>query len=345
MATKPKILFINMAKGFGGGEFYTEQLIRHLDGFDGYFLGKKSGKLPAYLQQHLPHIKVISLWQAIKLAWSDKSLIVHALDGRGAHFAGLFKRLFKAKSVITRQVNFAFKRKSSQKAYANADMLVGVSKQITENLAQLNPNTATVYGCLKPLQENAEFEQRYFSAPTSGLKIAQIGNFQAVKNFPLTIELARRNPTVQFYLVGSGELENELRIQVQGLANIAFIPFTPYVGSVLKHINLLIMPSHSEGLGMAILEAYQYGVPVLAHATGGIPEIVEDAKTGWLIQENQVEQYQIMLNTLLQSPQKLDECQQHIARFLQQHDFSAERMANEYAAIYRHILAKSARTA
>lgn len=341
MTTKPKILFINMAKGFGGGEFYTEQLLRHLDGFDCYFLGKKSGKLTAYLPQNLPNIKVLNLWQAIKLALSEKGLIVHALDGRGAHFAGLFKRFFGTKSVITRQVNFAFKRKSSQKAYANADKLVGVSKQIASNLAQINPNTATVYGCLKALQENAEFEQRYFSPPISGLKIAQIGNFQTVKNFPLTIELARQNPTVHFYLVGSGELEQTLKSQASGLENISFIPFTPYVGSVLKHIDLLIVPSHSEGLGMAILEAYQYRVPVIAHATGGIPEIVEDSKTGWLIQTNQVEQYQTTLDRLLSFPQLLDECKQHIADFLQKHDFSAERMATAYAEIYKQIFTNS----
>lgn len=337
MAHSCAILFINMAKGFGGGEFYTEQLIQNLTGYDCYFLGKRNGKLGQHLRQTAPQIQIVSIWQALKLVFRHKNLIIHALDGRGVHIAALLKKLTNRPLVITRQVGFSLKRKSSQKSYAAADMLVGVSRQISTNLAIFNPNIATVYGCLKPLQENAEFEQQWFSQKSSGLKIAQIGNFQAVKNFPLTIALAKQNPQVKFYLVGSGVLENELKIQANGLNNLTFIPFTPYVGSVLKHIDLLIMPSHSEGLGMAILEAYQYGVPVLAHATGGIPEIVEHENTGFLIQDNQIDAYQTILDRLIEEPEILSGLQQNAKAFLMQQDFSAQRMANEYHHIYQTI--------
>lgn len=338
MTNQPKILFINMAKGFGGGEFYTEQLIANLEGFDCYFFGKKSGKLSACFKKYYPQVKIVSLWGAIILALSDKKLIVHALDGRGAHFAGLFKRFFGIKSIITRQVNFAFKRKSSQKAYANADMLVGVSNCITQNLSVLNPNAQTVYGCLKPLQENAEFEQQFFANLSDSLKIAQIGNFQRVKNFPLTIELAKQNPNVHFYLVGSGELEQDLRFQANGLKNISFIPFTPYIGSVLKNIDLLIVPSHSEGLGMAILEGYQYQVPVIAHATGGIPEIVEHNQTGFLLNENKIEGYQFYLDKIKSDNSILQELSNNIQQYLADTDFSAIRMAKEYKMKYENLL-------
>lgn len=337
MAHTPAILFINMAKGFGGGEFYTEQLITNLQGYECYFLGKSSGKLGQHLHQTAPQVQVLSFWQALKLVFRHKNLIIHALDGRGAHLGALLKKLSKRPLVITRQVGFSLKRQSSVKSYVAADMLVGVSRQISENLATFNSNTKTVYGCLKPLQENVEFEQQWFSKQTSGLKIAQIGNFQAVKNFPLTIALAKQNPQMQFYLVGSGELENELKTQANGLSNVTFIPFTPYVGSVLKQIDLLIMPSHSEGLGMTILEAYQYSVPVLAHSTGGIPEIVEHENTGFLVRENQPDAYQTILDRLLEKPETLIVLRQNAKAFLTQRDFSAQRMTNEYRHIYQAI--------
>lgn len=337
MAHTPAILFINMAKGFGGGEFYTEQLITNLQGYECYFLGKRSGKLGKHLRQTAPQVQVLCFWQALKLVFRHKNLIIHALDGRGAHLGALLKKLSKRPLVITRQVGFSLKRQSSQKSYAIADKLVGVSRQISTQLAVFNTNTSTVYGCLKPLQENREFEQQWFSGQSSALKIAQIGNFQAVKNFPLTIALAKQNPSVQFYLVGSGELENALRTEAKGLDNVTFIPFTPYVGSVFKHIDLLIMPSHSEGMGMAILEAYQYGVPVLAHSTGGIPEIVEQGKTGYLVSPNQSEQYQSIIDQLMTHPELLTELHKHIQTYLQTHDFSVDRMVEEYDAIYRQL--------
>lgn len=341
MSQKQAVLFINMAKGFGGGEFYTEQLMKNVQGFDCYFFGKSSGKLVKHLRQNMPQIRVINFWQMLKLAFSHKNLIIHALDGRAVHIGALLKKLFHIPFVITRQVSFSLKRQSSQKSYALADRLVGVSKHISENLQVFNPNVSTVYGCLKPLEENAEFEQRWFTNKPNGLKIAQIGNFQAVKNFPLTIELAKRNPNISFYLVGSGELETELKNQAQKLNNVVFIPFTPYVGSVLKQVDLLIMPSHSEGLGMAILEAYQYHVPVLAHAIGGMPEIVEHNRTGFLISPNQSEQYQVILERLLaEPPTYFAELRQNISAYLTEKDFSAQRMAREYEVIYQQVLAK-----
>lgn len=339
MTTHKHILFINMAKGFGGGEFYTEQLIKNLndDQYTLYFFGKKGGKLSAHIKQHMPNVYILTIWQLIKLVFTHKHLIIHALDGRSAHIAGLFKRLLNKSSIITRQVNFPFKHRSSLKAYQTADMLVGVSQEITKNLTQLNPNCTTIYGCIKPLQENAEFEQQYFSQKNDKLKISQIGNFQTVKNFPLTIELAKHNPNIHFYLVGAGELEQDLKQQAAELDNVEFIPFTPYIGSVLKQTDLLIVPSHSEGLGMVILEAYQYQVPVIAHSTGGIPEIIDDQKTGFLVHKNCIEEYQLYLNKLIAQPNIIQALKSNIPYFLAQRDFSAQRMANQYRHIYQSI--------
>lgn len=337
MNNKSKILFINMAKGFGGGEFYTEQLIRHLDGYECYFFGKSSGKLAEYIKQTIPNVTVVNFLQLIRLCFLNRNMIIHALDGRGAHIANGIKRIFKNPTIITRQVNFPFKRESSKKAYKNADMLVGVSRKITEYLVTLNPHSHTIYGCLKPLQENQEFEQQYFSQKKAKLDIAQIGNFQTVKNFPLTIELARKNQDVHFYLVGSGELEIELKKQAENLNNITFIPFTPYIGSVLKNVDLLIMPSHSEGLGQAILESYQYKKAVIANAVGGIPEIVEHNVTGFLVEKNELEHYQRYLDKIKHNPEILKAFSNNIQIFLENNDFSAYRMAREYREKYEFL--------
>lgn len=337
MSQKQAILFINMAKGFGGGEFYTEQLIKNLEGYQCYFFGKSSGKLSSYLKKEMPSISVVNWIQLIKLVMFNRSIIIHALDGRGAHIAGIIKRIFKNPTMITRQVNFPFKRESSKSAYKNADMLIGVSHKITEYLKTLNPNSHTIYGCLKPLQENVEFEKTYFPTKNKKLSIAHIGNFQLVKNFFLTIELARHNPDIVFYLVGSGELENELKQKAKSLSNVIFIPFTPYIGSVLKYIDLLIVPSHSEGLGMTILEGYQYKKPVIAHSIGGIPEIVQHNQTGFLVEENKVENYQFYLDYIKSNESVLQEFSNNIQQYLIDTDFSAIRMAKEYSVKYEQF--------
>ncbi|MDO4697074.1 MAG: glycosyltransferase family 4 protein [Pasteurellaceae bacterium] len=337
---KTRVLFINMASGFGGGEFQTEQLMRGLNQLEHYelfFFGKSSGKLKKHLAQTAPFVQLVNLWQLLKLVLSKRSLIIHAQDGRGAHLAAILKKISGKPTVITRHVAFPFKRKSSTKSYQQADRLVGVSQKITEILKALNPNSQTIYGCIKPLQENPEFEQRYFSPQKAQFHIGHIGNFQPIKNFPLTIELAQHFPQHHFYLVGSGELENELKQQANGLNNLYFIPFTDHMGSVFKQLDLQLVPSHSEGLGGIILEGYQYQVPVIAHATGGIPEIVQQDKTGYLSEKNQLADYQAYLTELTTHPEKLNELKQQISQFCQQRNFTAERMAEEYHQLYQQF--------
>lgn len=338
---KPTILMINMASGFGGGEVQTEELMLNLTNYNLCFFGKSSGKFIARLKEKAPHIQIVNMWQMLRLVFRCPNLIVHAQDGRGAHIAGFLKKISGKPVVITRHVSFPFKRKSSLSSYQNANMLVGVSQQVTDNLKPLNTNYRTIYGCIKPLLEDAELEQKYF-AQKNGLSIAHVGNLQPVKNFQLTLSLAEKFSQIQFFIVGSGELEQELKQQAANLSNVTFIPFTPYIGSIFKQVDLQLVPSHSEGLGAVILEGYQYQVPVIAHQTGGVPEIVQNQRTGFLVENNDPIVYQQILTALLDSPQKLAELKQHVAQYIHEHDFSAQRMAREYEQVYSAVLGKRA---
>ncbi|MBV6541548.1 glycosyltransferase family 4 protein [Ursidibacter maritimus] len=340
VSTNKNILMINMASGFGGGEFQTEQLILSLKGYNIFFFGKSNGKLKRKLQETAPSVKILNCYQLFLLCLrtvKNKNLIIHAQDGRGAHIAGVLKRLFNIPIIITRHVSFPFKRKSSSYAYRSANAIIGVSKQITELLSPLNENSYTIYGCIKPLKENQLFEKTYFVDKTNKLSIAHIGNLQPVKNFELTIQLAANNPDITFYIVGSGELEHSLKHSAKNLCNVIFIPFTEYIGSVFKNIDLQIIPSHSEGLGGVILEGYKYKIPVLAHSTGGIPEIVEDRITGYLSHSNNIEDYQYYLDELKYNSKILSDFKTNISNFLAKNVFSADRMAEQYQDIYRKI--------
>ncbi|MGX2957033.1 glycosyltransferase family 4 protein [Ursidibacter arcticus] len=338
---KKNILFINMASGFGGGEYQTEQLILSLKEYNIYFFGKGNSRLSQKIKEKAPFVRVLNFYQLFFLglkALKNKNLIVHAQDGRGAHIAGILKRIFGLPTIITRHVSFPLKRKSSSYAYRSANALVGVSKQITEFLQTLNSNSHTIYGCVKPLYENELFEQNYFPYKKNGLSVAHIGNLQKVKNFELTIDLAANNPDINFYIVGSGELEIQLKYRAKHLSNVTFIPFTEYIGSVFKNVDIQIIPSHSEGLGGVILEGYTYKIPVLAHATGGIPEIVKTGITGYLSYTNNIDDYQDYLEQLKHNPDLLIQLKANIAEFLEKNSFSSDRMATQYQNIYNKIL-------
>lgn len=339
MNQQQNILFVNMASGYGGGEVQTEELIKYSSqSYTCYLLARRKSKLAQSLVDKNIRVQVLNFWQSLLLLWRTPNIVLHAQDGRSAHIVHLLHKLSTKPYLITRHVYKAFKRKSSTKAYQQANALVGVSQQITHRLKELNAKVHTIYGCIKPSQEDAAFEKKYFAQSKERLRIAHVGNLQEIKNHHLTIELAKHFPTIDFYIVGSGELEQTLKQQAQGLINVFFIPFTPFVGSVFKNVDLQILPSHLEGFGGVILEGYQYHVPILAHKIGGIPEIVEDGKTGFLIEGNALEAYKSILKQVLSGEISLEVLQSEIKRFNQEHDFSAQRMGEEYSAIYQSLL-------
>jgi len=87
-------------------------------------------------------------------------------------------------------------------------------------------------------------------------------------------------------ICGTGELENELRKLTKGLQiedKVKFIGFVPpeELPKYYAVADVFCRPSLTEGLGVSFLEAMGAGVPVIATPVGGIPDFLEEGKTGW----------------------------------------------------------------
>lgn len=98
----------------------------------------------------------------------------------------------------------------------------------------------------------------------------------------------------KFLIGGTGSLENEIQCEIEnmGLDNSVEIPgwippdrFVDY----LNRLKLYVFPSDSEGLPIGILEAMACGTPVLATSVGGIPDVIKDGETGFILENNSPE--------------------------------------------------------
>ncbi len=90
---------------------------------------------------------------------------------------------------------------------------------------------------------------------------------------------------VKLVIVGTGELEKKLRQETKELGlegQVTFAGFVPHseVPAYLQSANIFVRPSLSEGLGNSFLEAMAAGLPVVATPVGGIPDFLENGKTG-----------------------------------------------------------------
>lgn len=93
----------------------------------------------------------------------------------------------------------------------------------------------------------------------------------------------------KFEICGNGSLSGRLQQEVAELGLSDRFTFHGWVTGgakrdVLAGANVLVMPSHREGLPNAALEAMASGLPVLATRVGGLPDLVDHGRTGWLVE-------------------------------------------------------------
>jgi glycosyltransferase involved in cell wall biosynthesis len=129
-----------------------------------------------------------------------------------------------------------------------------------------------------------------FDRPVTRI-VAAAGRLSPEKGFAVLIEAASRvvhqNPAVGFVIFGDGMLRADLerRIQAVGLrGSVVLAGFRDDLDHFLPFVDLLAQASYTEGLPNVVLEAFAAGVPAVATAVGGTPELVQDGVSGVLVQ-------------------------------------------------------------
>lgn len=143
-------------------------------------------------------------------------------------------------------------------------------------------------GGFAPHKRTAEMRARLTGGHPEEPLVLFVGRISAEKSvertLPIMEALRERVPSARFALVGEGPLYNEMR----RVMDREWITFTGYLsGAELQAAyasgDALLFPSTTETLGFAALEAFASGVPVVAANAGGLPFVVADGETGFLV--------------------------------------------------------------
>lgn len=150
-------------------------------------------------------------------------------------------------------------------------------------------------------------------------------------------------PQAHLLLLGSGEMEKDLRRQSARLAldgAVTFAGFRPDAARYLSTMDVFVLSSVEEGLGTSILDAQAARVPVVGTTAGGIPEAVQHDRTGFLVPPGNAEALADAVLRLLQDPE-LSERMGQAGREWVKDRFSTTRMIEKTLAVYREFEGKA----
>lgn len=174
--------------------------------------------------------------------------------------------------------------------------------------------------------------------------IGWVGRMVPVKGLSTLLKAVAEiawTPSPALLLVGDGpeRLSLELLARTLGISErVHFQGFVENARPLYKQMDLFALPSHHEGIPIALLEALGAGLPVVASSVGGIPQVLGSSGAGVLIDSTSPSVWGKAITELLKDRHKMEVLGKCARRHIET-NFSVEGMADRYVAMYESISA------
>ena len=187
-----------------------------------------------------------------------------------------------------KRLSFLKNQRFAKKCFNNASVILPISKYL-ENVVKKNIPGKKIE--LLPVDGRDPSEWNH--TPGMSLKHPSVGLLQGMNVWGKTRELLtltkvmKELPDVTFYFAGDGFYKDKIIPKLKKFKNFVWLGNLEYpveVKKFLSEIDMYLLLSGMEGLGQTIIEALLMEKPVIATNVGGIPELIEDGKTGFLIE-------------------------------------------------------------
>ena len=196
--------------------------------------------------------------------------------------------------------------------------------------------------CTQHFERAADEAFRKSIAPNGEPIITHISNFRPIKRVQDVLETfirIRKAIPAKLLLVGDGPERSRIEKMAmdQGVGDdIICIGKIKNPVEPLLISDLFLLPSETESFGLAALEALAAGVPVVASDSGGIPEVVDHGKSGFLAPVGDVQQMAKYALQLLKNPEQMAKAKKMAKA--RASDFRIQKILPEYEGIYQRLM-------
>jgi glycosyltransferase involved in cell wall biosynthesis len=185
--------------------------------------------------------------------------------------------------------------------------------------------------------------------PPARPALLSVGRLVPIKGHEVLLrafaEARRRVPGLELEIAGDGPLRERFAALAAELAlgdSVRFLGHVSPVAPAYEVAAVVVVPSLGEGFGMVALEAAERGRAVIASSVGGLPEIVEDGRTGLLVPVEDVLALTAAIVELATEPERAA-AMGRAGRERALREFSLDRCADRIDALYRSALARRSR--
>jgi glycosyltransferase involved in cell wall biosynthesis len=366
-----RILHINSARSFGGGERHTADLANALSrrGHEVFAATPARSPLVEELKRvrpenvfELPLRNALDVQSAIELARRVREReieIIHAHVARDYLLAALASRRSDAPLVLTRHLERPLKS-LHRWTLSGVARVIAVSEAVERALLAQKifppekirriPNGIDVERFERRARSFDTQRFRRLSGINGRLVVGIAGELREHKgqeDFIRAAQLIARDFTdVDFVIAGEDQsTRKEYRVHLERLTRelelqtrVHFTGWVEDVTALLPALDIFVSSSRVEPFGLVMVEAMAAGLPVVATATGGALEIVENGVTGKLVPVGDWQGLAEAVSSLLTHEEERRRMGEQGHRRAREH-FSLERMVAETEALYSEVLA------
>jgi glycosyltransferase involved in cell wall biosynthesis len=234
------------------------------------------------------------------------------------------------------------------------DRLLSVSPQVRRELLELGIGTPE-RSAVVPLGLDLDPFVAAGAAPAGGVRralgiepaapvVAIVARLVPIKAHEVFFEAAARvssrRPDARFLVVGDGERRAELEALVARLAlgpAVRFLGWRGDLPAIYRDVDVVALTSRNEGSPVSLIEAMAAGRPVVATRAGGVPDLVEDGVSGYLVAPDRPDAVAEALLALLADPGRRDALGA-AGRSRVYPAFAADRLVRDIDALYAALL-------